>query len=82
MHQGELVMHGEIYGKSTMVQQHPRTLGTAVEDAVIRLFDELLGWHERARSRRMLAELDDRMLHDIGINRADVSSEVSRPFWR
>jgi uncharacterized protein YjiS (DUF1127 family) len=78
-------MHGEIYGKSTIVRQHPRssrTLGAAVEDAVIGLFDGLLGWHERARSRRMLAELDDRMLQDIGINRAAVSSEVSRPFWR
>ena len=78
-------MHGEIYGKSTIVRHDPRsarTVAAAVEEAVIRLFDGLLDWHERARSRRILAELDDRMLQDIGINRATVSSEVSRPFWR
>jgi len=78
-------MHGEIYGKSTAVRQYPwsgQTLGAAVENAVIRLFDGLLDWHERARSRRMLATLDDRMLQDIGIGRAAVSREMSRPFWR
>jgi uncharacterized protein YjiS (DUF1127 family) len=32
-------------------------------------------------TRRQLAEMDDRMLSDIGISRADAWAEASRPFW-
>ena len=36
----------------------------------------------RARhSRRVLAEMDDRLLADIGIGRGDAQTEASRPFW-
>ena len=36
---------------------------------------------ERRRSRKALRELDDRLLKDIGISRADAYRESSRPFW-
>jgi uncharacterized protein YjiS (DUF1127 family) len=39
-------------------------------------------WMERARQRRQLARLNDFQLKDIGLSRADVENEVSRPFWR
>ena len=39
-------------------------------------------WHERARQRRRLLELDDRMLKDIGVSRADAVREASKPFWQ
>jgi uncharacterized protein YjiS (DUF1127 family) len=42
----------------------------------------LLRWHELARQRRALLTLDDRMLKDIGVTRADADREASRPFWR
>jgi len=32
--------------------------------------------------RRHLGELDDRLLRDIGVSRADIDHEMSRPFWR
>jgi uncharacterized protein YjiS (DUF1127 family) len=38
-------------------------------------------WFERSRQRRALAELDDRLLDDIGITRSQAQSEVARPFW-
>ena len=38
-------------------------------------------WHERARQRRRLMELDDRLLKDVGLTRADVARETSKPFW-
>jgi uncharacterized protein YjiS (DUF1127 family) len=41
----------------------------------------LLTWYERARQRRQLQSLSDHMLHDIGIGRADVEAETSKPFW-
>jgi len=49
---------------------------------VTRLFDQLVGWLERARQRRHLGELDDRLLRDIGLSRAEVENELSRPFWQ
>ncbi|NYZ15245.1 DUF1127 domain-containing protein [Azospirillum sp. RWY-5-1] len=39
-------------------------------------------WHQRAVTRRELARLDERVLHDIGLSQSDVEQEVSKPFWR
>jgi uncharacterized protein YjiS (DUF1127 family) len=44
--------------------------------------DLLLIWHERARQRRQLSSLNDHMLRDLGLTRADVMAETSKPFWR
>jgi uncharacterized protein YjiS (DUF1127 family) len=50
----------------------------AVAVTIARLF----GWVERARQRRALLSLDDWMLKDIGLTRADVRREYDKPFWR
>lgn len=39
-------------------------------------------WAERARERRRLSGLDERMLRDIGISHADAWREARKPFWR
>jgi hypothetical protein len=43
------------------------------------------GWISQAfathRQRLHLEELDDHMLADIGLNRADAEREAARPFW-
>lgn len=39
-------------------------------------------WRERARSRRELAARSSYELQDMGVCRADVANEVSKPFWR
>lgn len=44
--------------------------------------DLMAEWIERARQRRALGRLDDRMLKDIGISRADVDAEMRKPFWQ
>jgi uncharacterized protein YjiS (DUF1127 family) len=36
----------------------------------------------RADQRRALSTLDERMLSDIGLSRADVSAEIAKPCWR
>ena len=38
-------------------------------------------WRERARQRRALSQLDDRLLADIGVTRADAERECAKPFW-
>jgi len=34
------------------------------------------------RERRALASLDDWVLKDIGVSRADVEGELAKPMWR
>lgn len=43
--------------------------------------DTVFGWMQRDRERHMLSEIDDRMLRDIGLDRADVLAEAAKPFW-
>lgn len=44
-------------------------------------------WHKATamlqaqRNRRLLAEMDSRLLADIGASRADAAMEANRPFW-
>jgi len=42
----------------------------------------LLNWSARSRQRHALAALDDAMLKDIGLSRADIEFEAAKPFWR
>ncbi|MBT3916489.1 MAG: DUF1127 domain-containing protein [Rhodospirillaceae bacterium] len=37
---------------------------------------------EKTKQRKVLAELDNRLLEDIGITRATAMYEASKPFWR
>ena len=39
-------------------------------------------WIERSRQRRALANLDDRLLDDVGIMRSEATREIAKPFWR
>ena len=44
--------------------------------------DLMMEWLERSRQRRHLSALDDHMLKDIGLTRADVDLECDKPFWQ
>ena len=48
----------------------------------VRAIDVVFEWQERARERYHLETLDDRLLKDMGLSRADVARELSKPFWR
>jgi len=67
--------------------------GVAVKRGFIRLFGaaalvcggafrSLAIWRRHARMRRHLARMDDRLLRDIGVSRADARHEINKPFWR
>ena len=47
-----------------------------------RVLRALVTWSARSRQRRALAGLDDAMLKDIGLSRADIAFEAAKPFWR
>lgn len=38
-------------------------------------------WFQRSRQRRALAELDDRLLRDIGLTCTQARREAAKPFW-
>ena len=42
----------------------------------------LLTWQERYDQRHKLMALDDRLLKDIGITRAQAREEYEKPVWR
>jgi uncharacterized protein YjiS (DUF1127 family) len=44
-------------------------------------FHWLFDAYERKRQRNALLKLDDRMLSDIGVSRAEADNEGSKPFW-
>ncbi len=56
----------------------PPSLGQALRTAATLVAT----WAERRRQRRILLGLGDDMLRDIGLSRADVTLEGSKPFWR
>ncbi len=46
------------------------------------LFDLLATWQQRVAMRHKLRHLDDHILKDIGISRADMEREAAKSFWR
>ncbi len=46
------------------------------------ILSTLLTWQSRSEGRRHLRELDDRLLKDVGLTRADAQYESSKPFWK
>ena len=55
---------------------------TGLGGLAARVVGLVLRWQERARGRRELQALDERMLKDIGLNRIDALREADKPFWR
>ena len=39
-------------------------------------------WRETAKQRKALLELDERLLRDIGVSRAEAIAEADKPFWK
>jgi uncharacterized protein YjiS (DUF1127 family) len=82
MPEGDLVMN------ASCCAAHPPVTAIAelswkrrAEQALVIAFERLWVWHDRARSRRALLGMDDRMLQDIGVDRASAQHEGTRPFW-
>jgi uncharacterized protein YjiS (DUF1127 family) len=45
-------------------------------------FATLRGWITRSHARDELGEMDERLLNDIGLTRADVAAEADKFFWQ
>jgi uncharacterized protein YjiS (DUF1127 family) len=64
------------------VHRRARRDEVRIVDLVVLAWRVVTHWSDRARQRRMLAELDDRLLEDAGITRRQVAQEIRKPFWR
>jgi uncharacterized protein YjiS (DUF1127 family) len=53
-----------------------------LSDAVHSFVTTLRLWRRRMRERDYLARMDDRMLKDIGLTRAEALHLSDKPFWR
>ncbi|MGM0560745.1 MAG: DUF1127 domain-containing protein [Pseudomonadota bacterium] len=51
-------------------------------ELAIRIFETPIVWMERWEHRQKLRQLDDSILRDIGLSRADIYREARKPFWR
>ena len=56
-------------------------LVTALVNLPERAVATAITWQQRVNERQHLRDLDDRMLSDMGLSRADVDKEVAKPFW-
>lgn len=66
-------------GRETALLPAPRAY---LRRLTLRPFGLLALWIERRSQRRALAALDDRLLRDVGISRAEARQEAAQPFWR
>lgn len=55
---------------------------SALASVVSGTVETLARWRERAAQRRQLMELDERLLSDIGLTRANAVNEAEKPFWQ
>jgi uncharacterized protein YjiS (DUF1127 family) len=53
-----------------------------LSDAAQSFVATLRTWRQRMRERDQLSRLDNRMLSDIGLSRAEAVYLASKPFWR
>ena len=58
------------------------TQGHRATGWVVKIWQRLLAAQARMNDRRSLADLDARLLADIGLTPDDVAREVTKPFWR
>ena len=70
-----------------MSNYHVQTLRGSVSSAgfgnpLKRLHAALLTWQQRYELRQHLLALDDRLLDDMGLDRAKARKEAAKPFWR
>lgn len=60
----------------------PRSQRDQMAGIAARMMVTVREWRRRSRGRAELASLDDRMLADIGITRAEAWYQAGKPFWR
>ncbi len=53
-----------------------------IEEASTKVSATFKVWSKRINDRRQLSHMNDRLLTDIGLSRADVAVEINKHFWQ
>jgi hypothetical protein len=62
-------------------QAEPTSLAEALRSSSHYVMTAVCAWSARRRQRLRLQELDEWMLRDIGVTRAEADAEACKPFW-
>lgn len=73
---------GHSAGFVDSVVQISLTVLRTADWALTRATDGAATWSRRIADRRALRALDDHILHDIGLSRADIEHEAGKRFWQ
>lgn len=73
--------NGPLEGFATWLFRGVLQVARFGDHVAIQSVGAILLWRERWRQRQALRSLNDHMLQDIGLSRADVEGECRKPFW-
>jgi uncharacterized protein YjiS (DUF1127 family) len=68
--------------RAVAVRRAGQTMLRAVATALQHSGKTLWTWQNRYDARRHMAQLDARLLADVGLRREDVMQAARRPFWK
>ena len=69
------------FGPGTAAVGAAKALGASLWTLPEKIFEVLYEWQRRASGRHHLRRLDDHLIKDVGLSRADVEGEAGKPFW-
>jgi len=76
-------MNGYIDTRATpRISRSAADLRTGLAGGISSLLSTFDLWYQRHRQRRQLGMLDDRLLRDIGLDRATAMEEAGKSFWQ
>ena len=72
------------YCQDSVVNASRRSVAPSLplSSGLVRAFEAIERMIQRHRERKALSAMDDRLLRDIGVTRADVDQEINKPAWR
>ncbi len=71
-----------VHTPAALFPREQAQLSGNVTRALRKGFDLLYTWQGRVQERAHLASIEDYLLSDMGISRAQADNEAAKPFWR
>ena len=69
-----------VLGQETLVKNRPPPTQGILASFPVKILIIVQGWIARSHQRRVLGELDDHLLRDIGVSRQDALREAAKWF--
>lgn len=78
----DIIHHASKFDCTCQSARHRPTVQGEVMNVLRAATDMVYVWNQRAWQRQHLAELDVRLLKDVGITPAAAAREAKKPFWK